>query len=411
MKALKKRVVVLGSGFAGYTAAKKLDKKLFEVSVVSPRNYFLFTPLLTSTCVGTIEFRSIIEPVRSIRNLKNFYLARCKGIDFEKQVVKAITVKDSNPVEIPYDHLIIAVGARNNTFGIPGVAENSYPIREVSDASGVRNHLVELLETASNPEINPNEISKLLKIIVVGGGPTGVEYAAELYDFVVKDLKRWFPKVADELRISIIETRSQILGTFHKKLGEFTTKKLIRRGIEIESGVAVKKLEPNKAHLSDGREIDFGLAIWSAGNTQGEFIKSLELKKDDVGRLLTTSYMSLHDHRNVYALGDCANPDNVRLPATAQVAEQQGRHVAKLLKRESSGKKVGPFKFFNMGSLAYIGGGEALADLPVATWSGFSTYLFWRSVYFTKVVSLRNRVLVAIDWMKAFIFGRDISKV
>lgn len=410
MKAFKKKVVILGSGFAGYTAAKKLDKKLFDVSIVSPRNYFLFTPLLTSTCVGTIEARSIIEPVRSIKHLKSFYLARCQEIDFENQVVKAEAVRDSRKLEIPYDHLIIAVGAKNNTFGIPGVAEHSHAIRDIPNANAVRNQLLELLETAANGEVPQKEISELLHILVVGGGPTGVEYAAEIYDLITKDLGRWFPNVVDEMRISIIETREQILGNFHKKLGEYTEKRLVRRGIEIQSGVAVEKLEANKAHLSDGREVKFGLAIWSAGNTQGPLIKGLDFEKDNLGRLSTTPYLNLKDHRNVFALGDCSNPDNTRLPATAQVAEQQGRYVAKLLKKEAQDKKVSPFKFFDMGALAYIGGGEALADLPGLKWSGFSTYVFWRSVYFTKVVSFRNRILVAIDWFKAFIFGRDISR-
>ena len=199
----RKRLVILGTGWGSYSVLRNINKKLFDVSVVSPRNHFLFTPLLASTAVGTLEFRSIIEPVRNVgfRNEHDFHLSRAVGIDSSRQTVNCVSVLDSSlSYEVPYDVLVIGVGAESNTFGIPGVQEHAYflkvvvtkisilvhfiTLQEVADARRIRNQILTNFELASHSNLPEDEKCRVLHTVIVGGGPTGVEFSAELHDFL-----------------------------------------------------------------------------------------------------------------------------------------------------------------------------------------------------------------------------------
>jgi len=410
MTTSKPRVLVLGSGFGAFSFIKKIDTDYFDVTVVSPRNHFIFTPLLPSTTVGTIEFRSIIEPIRGARKNLSYYEAFAIGLNPEERIVRCRGAQESTEFTIGYDALVIAVGGTVNTFGIPGVRKHALFLKEVSDARAIRQRIIECFERASQPTISTEERKRLLHFVVIGGGPTGVEFAAEMHDFLVEDLKRLYPNCADELRISLFEAGDALLSSFDATLSAYTAKLFRRQNIEVHTGALVTSVDEKHITLDDGKEIPSGLVVWSTGIAPTEFVVALDLPKDNAQRLLTDDYLLIQGSTTIVALGDCANVAERNLPATSQVAQQQGHYLARALKRRFTNKPVRPFAYRHYGMLAYVGSNRALADLAGVKGKGFSTWLFWRSAYLTKLVSRKNKLLVIFDWFKAMVFGRDISR-
>jgi len=407
---MKKKIILLGTGFAAFRFIKKINTRLYQVTVVSPRNHFLFTPLLPSTTVGTIEFRSIIEPVRNSENII-FHQSYCKNIDYENNQILCVDADTNKSYTLDYDYLIIAVGEVTNTFGIDEINENALFLKELSDARKIRTKVIDCFENASIPGLSIDEKKKYLRFVVCGGGPTGIEFAAELHDFIEEDVKRKYRDIAAFVEIIVIEAKDAILATFDKKLSEYTTKIFNRQNIYLRTNSFVNKVDSEKIYLGDGSYFDYGLLVWATGNTATDLVRNSKLPLDKRGKIITNSFFKVMAgngfHNNVYAMGDCAAIDEYDLPATAQVAEQLGYFMAKYMNKEMS--ITHPFKFKNFGMLAYIGGNKALADTPQIKGSGFLTFIFWRSAYLTKLVSFKNKLLVIFDWIKTFLFGRDVS--
>jgi NADH:ubiquinone reductase (non-electrogenic) len=405
-----RRILVLGGGFAAYRFTRELGElEGHAVTLAAARNHFLFTPLLPSTTVGTLEFRSILEPLRKQRSAA-FRLVSAESLDRARRVVRGVSPLDGRPEEIGYDALIIAVGAVPGTFGVPGVADHAVFLKEMRDARVIRRRVLDCLEIASSPALTPGERDRLLTFVVVGGGPTGVEFAAELHDFLMADLSEAYPEQAPHARIVLLEAMPKLLGAFDQSLSEYTAKRFRRARIEVRTGARVVNVAADRLALHDGSEISFGLLVWATGNAPTDFVKGLDLPKDGAGRLLVGPDLRVKGEESIYALGDCSIMEGAPLPATAQVAEQQGRYLAKAFHRRAHGKPVTPFVYKPMGMLAYVGGNRAVADLPGIKGSGFITFLFWRSVYLSKLVSVRNRILVLFDWIKSHVLGRDLSR-
>ena len=408
----RQKVVILGTGWGSYSVLKHIDKNLFDVVVVSPRNHFLFTPLLCSTTVGTLEFRSIIEPVRNIyfRNAQDFHLSSATELDVESKV---LTCQSELPpyqtYTLSYDKLVIGVGALSNTFNIPGVKEYAFFLKELADARNIRNRIIANFELATQPMSTAEDQERLLHIVIVGGGPTGVEFGAELYDFLKEDVSRFYYGLRNKVKVTLIEA-NKILGSFDESLREYAEIKIARRKqFKILQSV-VAKVEENKVILKDGTELPCGLVVWSTGLAPCSFIKRLNFPKDSFGHILTDNKLQVKSApaNTVYGLGDCADIESLPLPSTAQVAERQGKWLAKYL----NGTTKKPFKFSNMGMLAYVGGYTALSDLQPRSLKlkGFHSWLIWRSAYLTRLGNWKLRFQVPIDWSKTLIFGRDISR-
>ncbi|MGH2567756.1 MAG: FAD-dependent oxidoreductase [Bacteroidota bacterium] len=406
----KPKIVVLGTGFSAFSFVKKIDVRLFDVTVVSPRNHFLFTPLLPSTTVGTIEFRSIIESIRVARPEVGYVQAYARSVDFQQRVVVCEGASDQKRFELTYDSLIIAVGSKSNTYGIPGVEQHTLPLKDIADARAIRQRIIECFEQAANPATTEAERKRLLHIVVVGGGPTGVEFAAEMHDFFVDDLRKSYPALLRYVQITLLEGTHQILGTFDATLQEYTARMFRRQRIDVRTGSLVVRVEKEKIVLQDGSSIPYGLAVWTTGIGPTEFVSTLSVPKDRLGRILTDEFFRVQGFSDLYASGDCAVVENKQFPATAQVAQQEGSYLAEAMNRRARGKEAKPFKYRHYGMLAYIGSERALADLSSVKGKGFSTWLFWRSAYLTRLVSIKNKVLVLFDWFKTFVFGRDISR-
>ncbi|KAI9766312.1 MAG: NADH:ubiquinone oxidoreductase [Geoglossum simile] len=467
----KKTLVVLGSGWGAVSLLKKLDTENYNVVVISPRNFFLFTPLLPSCTTGTIEHRSIMEPLRNILRHKKaavkFYEAEATKIDHENKVVyisdDSDIKGDISQTEVPYDMLVVAVGATNATFGIPGVREHSCFLKEVGDAQAIRKKIMDCVETATFKDQSPEEVERLLHMVVVGGGPTGVEFAGELQDFFEEDLKKWIPEISDKFHVTLVEALPNVLPMFSKALIDYTEKVFKDEKITVRTKTMVKKVtdktieaEVTRPDGSKGLEImPYGLLVWATGNALrpvvSDLMSRIPAQKNSRRGLVVNEYLVVDGTENIWALGDCSA---TKYAPTAQVASQEGAFLARLfnsmaksqnlqddlhhlqeIKPTASGqeehaeleaqieargkqlkrlKQMGPFEYTHQGSLAYIGSDRAVADISwlngnFATGGGL-TYLFWRSAYLSMCFSTRNRILVVVDWLKAKIFGRDVSR-
>lgn len=408
----KPKLVILGTGFATFSLLHYLDMRQFEVCIVSPRNHFLFSPLLPSTTVGTLEFRSIIEPIRALQQHSplKFYQAACTAIDFDTHLITCEGSFDRETFLLNYNYLVIAVGAVNKTFGIPGVSEYAMFLKELADARAIRQRLIENFERASTPLMSEEERRRLLHFVVVGGGPTGVEFAAELHDFLEEDLHNAFGELMPDVRITLLEASKNLLNAFDQKLSEYTLKRFQRAKIEVHTETLVKEVLPHGVRLADGTEIPAGLVVWSTGIGPTPLVQSIPYPKDRGGRLITNEFFALDQEGRVFAIGDSATRSGDELPATAQVAQQEGEYLGKQLNRLARNKPAHEFRYRHMGMLAYVGDRRALADTRRMKGHGFVTWIFWRSVYLTKLVSLKNKILVLFDWFKTALFGRDISR-
>lgn len=405
----KPRLIIVGGGFAGYSLLKQLRMQDWDVTVVSRHNHFLFTPLLPGTTVGTVEFRSIIEPLRVARRGLRFYHADCSAVDTERRTIDCHAHAGGDRFELAYDKLVIAVGAVSATYGIPGVEEHALFIKDLSDARRIRMAIIEAFERAAIPDVTKQERERLLDFIVVGGGPTGVEVAAHLHDFVTGDLKRVYPDLVPEVRIRLVEAIGQVLSAFDSSLSEYVARHFKRQRIEVRTHSQVARVEADHIEIEDGTRLPCGMVVWSTGNGPNPLVRSLQWPKTRRGQLLTDKRLRVQGFENVYALGDCADIDGRPLAATAQVAMQQGKYLGRAFRDEARGRDVEPFHYHHMGMLAYVGNARALADLNQVRSHGFLTYLFWRSAYLTRLVSIRNKILVLFDWLKTTLFGRDIS--
>ncbi|WWC65152.1 uncharacterized protein I303_107766 [Kwoniella dejecticola CBS 10117] len=449
----KPTLVVLGSGWGATSFLKSLDTEEFNVVVISPRNYFLFTPLLPSVTVGTLEPRSIIQPTRYITRHKkrkvDVYEAEAQEVDPIKKTVTFQDLSDvrgaAGSVTIPYDYLVYAVGCENQTFGIKGVNEHACFLKELSDADKIRTKLLDCIETASFRDQPQDEVDRLMHMVVVGGGPTGVEYAGELHDFLIDDLKKWYPEVADRLRITLIEALPNVLPAFSKQLIQYTESTFAENKIDVLTRTMVKDVKEAAVVVQDAnkqiREIPYGLLVWATGNTSRQITRDLMSKLSSVQTqrrgLLVDDYLNLLGAEGVYAVGDCTATSYA---PTAQVASQQGIYLAGIfqklgqkakferqlselrataaapeeieatVKKLNRAAKLTPFHYSHQGSLAYIGSEKAIADLPLFNGNvasgGGAAMLFWRSAYVSTLYSVRNRTLVLADWLKVKIFGR-----
>jgi len=463
----KKTLVVLGTGWGSVSLLKNLDTENYNVVVISPRNYFLFTPLLPSCTTGTIEHRSIMEPIRNFLRHKaasvKYYEAEATKIDAENKVIYISDDTDGYSNKVSYDMLVVGVGAENATFGIPGVREHGCFLKEVNDAQKIRKRIMDCCETATFKDQDPEEVKRLLHMVVVGGGPTGVEFAGELQDFFENDLRKWIPEISNNFRVTLVEALPNVLPMFSKSLIEYTEQTFKEETIEIRTKTMVKNVTEKyiEAEFTNPKgekvteKIPYGLLVWATGNAIRPVVKDLmsqiPAQKDARRGLEVNEYLAVKGADGIWAVGDCAVANYA---PTAQVASQEGAFLARMFNQsakseeielqlaelsEAQGKapnkevrdkvlndikglqrrlrrvkQVGPFEYSHQGSLAYIGSEKAVADISWLTGNlasgGQLTYLFWRSAYLSMCFSTRNRILVIMDWAKSYMFGRDVSR-
>eukprot|EP00026_Physarum_polycephalum_P007048 Phypoly_transcript_07101.p1 GENE.Phypoly_transcript_07101~~Phypoly_transcript_07101.p1 ORF type:complete len:538 (+),score=68.30 Phypoly_transcript_07101:61-1674(+) len=444
------KVVILGGGWAALSMLRKLHTDKFDVTVVSPKNYFLFTPLLPGSTTGRVELRSIMSPIREYCDSTpagaGFIEAECVGIDAAAKTVKCQDVSaikgTVTELNLPYDHLVVAVGAEPATFGVPGVRENAVFMKEINDSRTIRDRIMDCFETASFPGQPQAEIDRLLHFVVVGGGPSGVEYVSELNDFLLDDLNKHFPQLTKHVKITLIEALPHILNVFDAKLINYVEQKFkSSSNIEVLTNTAVTKVDEKDLLIKakDGivTNVPYGTLVWVTGNAPRKVVSDLitQLGPEQPSRrgLTVDEFFRVKGAEGIWAMGDCTF---TKVPATAQVASQEGRYLGRLFNaiadeiyneklRKEGDASIQPvslekvlatqtkFEYHHYGSFAYVGEHTAVAEYrksPSSTSTGLMTFILWRSVYMTKLLSVKNRMLVLFDWIKTGIFGRDISR-
>ena len=479
--------MILGSGWAGYSIARTLDPEKYERVVISPRPYFVFTPLLASTSVGTLEFRTILEPIRRLPGKIEFYQGWADDINFNSKSVKVetnaaeeaasktvvpppggqITVKAKGDIiDIAYDKLVIACGAYSQTFGIQGVREHAHFLRDIGDARRIRLRVLSLFEQCSYPRgsdhLTDDDKRDLLHFAVVGGGPTGIEWAAELHDLIHDDLGRIYPQLLPFVKITVYDVAPKVLPMFDQALATYAMEHFGRQGIEVKTEHHLQRIRLRDGLLGNrhgalsikieeygDKEIGAGMVVWSTGLMANPLISKLASKSHTIfphssiptnpksgetavnrhllvdprtGGLMTDGQLraqTVTDDESkqkgfmddVFVIGDCAVIEGNPLPKTAQVAAQQAQFLAKQLNKAGEGSKMeAEFKFRNWGTLTYLGGWKAIHQSKADELKGWVAWVVWRGAYLTRSMSWRNKALVPFYWIISWIFGRGISR-
>jgi len=416
-KTPRENLVLIGTGWGSFATLKNVNKRKYNVTVVSPRSYFLFTPMLASSTVGTVDFRAIIDPIRlgiKFRTTNHYQCAYATKVDPASKTITVKSALDSQlpAYQIPYDKLVIGCGAVTNTFEIPGVYEYAYFLKDISHAMKIKHKLHTNLEMACSMNITPEERRKLLHVVIVGGGPTGVEFGAEVYDMLRSDISKKYPDIARYVRVTLIDA-AQVLSMFDAKMQEYAQKKLASRpNFNLIESTSVTKLDITDVHLSDGQVLKSALVVWSTGLKPNPLVEKSGVDTTERGFISVDPQLKTSD-QSIFALGDCAHVENHGYSQTATVAESQGIYLAKQLNKPSDEK----FTFKFPGALAYLGGSQGLShidmsaqNLPVELkMTGVYSFLVWRLAYMTKLGRWYNRVQVPFCWLRTYIWGRDSS--
>ena len=395
------RVVIVGGGFGGLEAAKKLVCENVHLTVIDRTNYHLFQPLLYQVATAALSPADIAAPIRAVlQKCKNaeVMLAEVQSVDLNTRVVHA------GDLNVQYDYLILATGARHSYFGHPEWERLAPGLKSLEDAVEIRRRILLAFEYAEKIS-DPAARAAAMTFVIIGGGPTGVEMAGAIAEIARHTLARDFRHIdPSSARVVLIEGESQVLATFPEDLRTSAMKQLQDLGVEIRTGVRATDL--TEAGLRVGDEfIPCRVKIWAAGNTASFVGKSLGVPVDRVGRVIVQDDLTIPGHPEVQVIGDLANftgKDGKSLPGVSPVAMQQGRHAARNIMNMIEGRKPQRFWYFDKGSMATIGRNKAVADLRLLHLSGLPAWVAWLFVHTLFLVGFRNRVVVLFQWAWAY---------
>jgi len=425
----KRKILILGGGFAGLECTRKLEKYFkdeseIEIVLVSEDNFLLFTPMLPQVASGMIETRHIVMPIRTITKKAIFYEGRVKNIDPYGKIVNLWGSANKRGISIHYDFLVVALGSETNFFGMSDLEKNAYQMKTLNDAVLVRNRIIDMLEQAEN-ETNPILKKSLLTIVIVGGGFAGIETAGEIMDLLL-DVRKYYPNIKkDDIRVIVLEALPNILPGFTEGLAKFAQEKLTHHGIEIKVQTAVtsfdgdevmiKRLDVDKdADDSIISSIQSKTVIWTAGVTPVNTIKR-SLFKTDKGKIIVDQNLEVKDFPGVFAIGDCAlffDPKTMKpFAPTAQIAEAQAKVAAKNLYALIKNKEKTKFVYESKGQMAIIGKRTGIASFLGMNIHGIVAWILWRNVYLSKIPTWDKRFRVFLDWAADILFDRDISRL
>lgn len=405
------RVVIVGVGFGGLQAARDLAGRGAELVLVNRNNFHTFTPLLYQVATGSQEQESIVYPLRDIiRDWPDtkFRLAEVQRVDLEHQLLET----DHGP--IAYDYLILAPGSVPAYFGMESIRRWAYPLKDLGEAVQLRNRILSAFEQALD-EPDHDVRRALLTFVIVGGGPTGIEFAGALAELVHLELRRDYAELArEEVRVILLEASSRLLGVFPAPLGEYAVARLERMGVEVRLGSKVIGAERDKVLLAEADPIPTFTLFWSTG-VEGEPLDfEPEILRVHGGRLAVEPDLSLPGHPEVFAIGDLAyvEQDGAALPQMAPVAIQEGAHAARSVLARLRGQAAKPFHFRDKGMMAVIGRGKAVATLFGLNFRGFLAWLVWLGFHLISLIGFRNRVVVLVNWVTDyFLFARKIRLI
>lgn len=412
----KKKILILGAGFGGLYAYRSLyrhfNKNEIDVTIVNKTNYFLFTPLLHEVATGGLSENSVVESIQHFlaRNGDVIHIADVLSLDKENKVVTTSLEK------LSYDILIVALGASTNYFGTPGAEEHSLALKDLSDAVKMRGSIIDAFQKASVLKVDEDR-KKALSFVVVGGGPTGVELAAEMAEFIHNTLMDYYKDSisCDDISVSLVNRGPELLAPFPVKLRGKALTVLQDKKIKVYLNTGVKEVHADEVVFSDDTKIHSSYTVWTAGVKPNTEMFANILPMDKGGRIFVDKNLHIADNPEIFVIGDVSfikeNENSLPLPMTAQVATQQGPHVAQNVHNFINGYDLIPFKFESKGEMASLGRFEGLANIFGVPVTGAIAWFMWRTVYLFKFISPFKKIKVAFDWTMNLFFSRDITKI
>jgi NADH dehydrogenase len=402
-EARRPRIVIIGAGFGGLTAARGLRRAPVDVTLVDRHNYHLFTPLLYEVASALLDPSEIAYPVRGIlhgvRNV-DFKVGTVSRIDIDRRCVH------TKEGELKYDYLVLAAGSINNFFGNRSVEQRTFALKDLGEALAIRNEILQRFEEASWAA-DADERRRLLSFVIIGGGPTGVELTGAFHELIHLVLGKDFPQLdLGEVKVTMVEAVDYVLGAFPLNLRKAAAKTLERKGVKLVFNSPVDEVVDGEVRLQGGQVIPASMVIWTAGVKASGLSAQIGAELQRGGRVQVDDHLRLPDQKEIYVIGDMAesmhkgNP----LPQLAGVAMQQGKAVARIISADVRGRPSKPFHYFDRGTMATIGRNAAVVDIRGFTLKGFVGWVTWLTVHLILLVSFRSRVLVLINWAYDYFF-------
>lgn len=416
-RSIKTRVVIVGGGFAGVTAAENLER-LFgadpsvSLTLVSDTNALLFTPMLTEVAGGSLEPTHISSPLRTSLRRTQVVHGHVEHVDTEqKRIVLASDRHTSQTRAFPFDHLVLAVGSVSNYLGLKGVEANAFDFKTLTDAISIRAHIIDVLERADR-EADPLQRQALLTFVIAGAGFAGAELAGALNDFVRGTLP-YYPNIPlDEVKIIVVHSRDRILPELSESLAAYALERMSVRGVIFKLNTRLVDAREGVVVLASKEEIRTGTLVWTAGVAPNPLTRALSAEHDNRGALLVEKTLAVPGHSGVWALGDCASVPDAKTdracPPTAQFAIREAHTVAYNIYASVRGRPLKAFHFDALGILCVVGYQTACAEIKGFRFSGFLAWLMWRGIYLAKLPGLERQIRVLSDWIVELFFPRDI---
>jgi NADH dehydrogenase len=416
-----KRLVILGGGFGGLDVARAIGRSraaraYWDTLLIDKENFFQFNPLLPAVAVGAVETRHIVYPLREMAKHRQIRFVKNKAIAID---LLRRQVRLHNDLVTPYDTLVIAVGSETDYYNVPGAAEHTMPFKRITDAMRLRARVVELFEMAEQAE-TLEQRRRLLSFVIVGGGVTGVEVAAELIEMARDTLLPKYPSLhASHLRVTLLEAGDRVVATARPEHSAYVQRFLERRGVEVRLRAPVNRVENKRAHLASGESIDAFTIVWTAGVRAPDLVSGLPLSHTKDGRVQVDDHLRALDPQgqpleSVHVIGDSAAArlgEGTWQPRLAQTAVAMGSSLGEALVRQAEGKPPRPFAFHETGYIISLGKHSSVVELFGIPLSGQLAWLLWAGAYLVKMVGLRKQVEVGIDHLTHLLFEHDTSQI
>ena len=405
------KIIIIGAGFGGIRAIQELAKKQANILVLDRNNYHTFLPLLYQVAAAELEPEAIVYPVRSIlRNKPNIRFLMNKAVDVNLGKKR---VRTTDHV-FPYDYLILASGSSSFFFGIPGAAEHAFQLKTLEQAIELRNHILFQYERALC-ENDPEKRQQMLTFVIVGGGPTGVEFTGALAELIHGPLAKDFPMldIPRDVRIILIEATDHLLSSLAERLQSYAARRLRQMGVEVLFQAAVSQVDEQAIFLMDGSKIPTETVIWTAGVRGETSPRTAELLRAYNGCIRVLPSLQIAGHPEVYVIGDLSHLEvnGKPLPMVAPVAVQQAEMAARNIIRQMHNKNTLPFQYHDPGTMVTLGRNSAVVSLGGHAFMGFIAWVMWVGVHLFKLINFRNRLLVMINWAWDYLFFERVVRL
>jgi NADH dehydrogenase len=411
----KKRVLIVGGGFAGIATARALKRTDVEITLIDRRNHHIFQPLLYQVATAVLSSAEIAAPIRQLEakqgNL-SVLLAEVKGINPGARTVEVVCPGIGSR-KLAYDFLVVATGMRPSYFGHDEFARFAPGLKSLNDAEMIRTKILSAFELAESTD-DAKERARQLTFVLVGAGPTGVELAASIAQLAAVTLKKNFRRIDPaSSRIVLLDGGARILPTFAESLSLKAAKRLAKLGVEVSTGVKVEKVD-DQGVIAAGARIPCATVLWTAGVSASPVVKMLGTTTDRAGRAFVGTFMEIPEAPNVFVVGDAASltQDGHPVPGVAQAAIQQGRFVGRLISNRVRGRNDGrPFRYHDKGNMAVVGKNFAILEAGHLRSTGFLTWLVWAALHVLALPQLQNRFRVQTQWLWSYLSGQRSSRL